>query len=861
MISDDTSANPTDGTPSGAVGPTVVVGVDADGTIDAVAGAVEDLLGWTADELVDAPLTTIIPERFHAPHSAAFSRFVESGELRLGGQPLQLPARRPDGTEVEVELLLAARLGRPESSGGVVGVLRSIVDAGGEAASPVVARVRARLEDAISADRPLDEVVGAALEPICEELGWAIGVVWALDPWIERLTAVDVWERTPGAHPTYVEATRRSRFVIGEGFAGTVWRTQAPWWSDDLPNEADFHRAGFAAADGLQSAFLFPILAHSGMVGMVELVDDERRSVDADTQRAGWVLASELGVHLGERLRRETERVHRQRLELALSASRTGLWTYHLPTGQVTWDPMLEEAHGVAVGSFAGTFDAFVERIDPDDRDRTLAIIGEAAQTASVFDVAYRTVGDDGVMRWIEGSGVPILDEDGEMQVMAGVGRDVTARVRDRQVIERRATNAALAADAGRALVAGGSLDDRLALTVEAIVQHLDVAFARVWTLADESDELVLRASAGMYTHLDGAHARIPVGSFKIGRIAASREPHVTNDVQNDDQISDPEWARREGMQSFVGYPLLVGDRCVGVIGVFARRPLSADIVGALGSITNSVAVAISEDEEARRVLALLDETRRQREYAEQLLADRHRVASVLQASLLPPDLPDVEGLELAATYRSGVEEVGGDFYDVFPIAPGRWAIMIGDVCGRGPEAARLTALSRHTLRTALLLGRRPAGALAALDTALRAADNDGRFCTAVCGLVEQSHDGEALVRLAVGGHPPPQIVRSDGRVESVDRTGPLIGVVPEAKYGEREVVLCPGDAIVLYTDGIVEAHGDDGLFGVERLAACIREHHSSSAEEVTQALLTAVNEYDDMRTRDDLAILTIRRT
>lgn len=837
---------------------TVILAVDVDGRINWIAGDVDALLGWSVEELTGAPLLTLIPKRFHAPHAEAFERFFATGQLRMGGRPLTLPARRGDGGEMDVVLQLT----ETEAGGRriVVGVLRATSDHDDEATAGSLPReIRFRLQNLIASDRPVGTIVGAALQPVCAALGWAIGVVWAVDPWTERLHPLHVWERDPGRHAPFVEATRRARFAVGEGFAGTVWRTGRPWWSDDVSSEPDFRRAEIAGQCGLHSALFFPIFDGTGVIGMVEMLDDRRRGVDAETHHAAWALASEFGRHLGERLRRETERMHRQRLELAMTAAKAGMWTFHIPTGQVTWDALLEEAHGVAAGSFAGSFEAFVERIHPDDRESTLATIDAAVRERSRFEVSYRTIGDDGSNHWIEGAGMPFLDESGELYVMAGVGRNVSARVQDRELLERRATNAALGADIGRALVAVGAIEERLQRTVEAIVEHLDVAFARIWTLHDGDDTLVLRASSGMYTHLDGEHARIAVGTFKIGRIAARRRSHVNNDVVNDSEISDPDWARRTGMQAFAGFPLLLGDRCVGVIGVFSRSVFADDVVETLAAVTDSIAVAIAQDEQSKRALELLEETRRQREYAERLLADRQRVASVLQASLLPPELPEVDGLEIAAVYRSGVEDVGGDFYDLLPLGGGRWAFMMGDVCGRGPEAARLTALSRHTLRTAFLLGRGPAGALAALDRALHTADNDGRFCTVACGVLTFD-DGALEVRVGVGGHPPPFTLRADGSIERVRRTGPLLGVVLGAQYAEHRLSLTAGDSLILYTDGVIEARGDGGLYGLDRLENEIGSHVGAPASDLVANLLGSVSSYDNGLVRDDLAILALRR-
>ena len=122
---------------------------------------------------------------------------------------------------------------------------------------------------------------------------------------------------------------------------------------------------------------------------------------------------------------------------------------------------------------------------------------------------------------------------------------------------------------------------------------RLEASFARIWLLDDKEQTLILRASAGLYTHLDGGHARVPVGQFKIGRIAESRRAHLTNDVANDPNISDPQWAAREGMVAFAGYPLIVDDRLLGVVGLFAKHPLSEAVLGDLAPIADGIATSI----------------------------------------------------------------------------------------------------------------------------------------------------------------------------------------------------------------------------------------------------------------------------
>ncbi len=167
---------------------------------------------------------------------------------------------------------------------------------------------------------------------------------------------------------------------------------------------------------------------------------------------------------------------------------------------------------------------------------------------------------------------------------------------------------ATLIHDVSVALIQDRSLQDSLQQCAQALVTHLKAAFARVWTLNADTQILELQASAGMYTHLNGAHSRVPVGTLKIGFIAAQKQPHLTNAVIGDPQISDQQWAAREGMVAFAGYPLLVEGELVGVMALFARTPLSTAVLDAMASVSNAIAVGIERKRvEAERVRALED--------------------------------------------------------------------------------------------------------------------------------------------------------------------------------------------------------------------------------------------------------------
>ena len=266
------------------------------------------------------------------------------------------------------------------------------------------------------------------------------------------------------------------------------------------------------------------------------------------------------------------------------------------------------------------------------------------------------------------------------------------------------------------------------------------------------------------------------------------------------------------------------------------------------------------DDDERRFVLALAAQTAQALDRA-QLQRDRIDVSRRLQRSLLPPSVPSIPGLDIAAIYHpfgDGVE-VGGDFYDIWPVRPGQWAVAIGDAAGTGPEAAGLTALVRHTLR-ALAMGRHdPPGVMATLNRALLEALSDPqgeRFCTAIFGLVTVGDGIE--VWAAGGGHPPLIVRRADGRMEELHIGGSLLGLFANAEVESIRVRLHAGDTLVLLTDGVLEARRDGEQFdvgGVERVLAA----ETGGAAAVALALESAVLRHTGGTLTDDMAILVFR--
>jgi phosphoserine phosphatase RsbU/P len=238
---------------------------------------------------------------------------------------------------------------------------------------------------------------------------------------------------------------------------------------------------------------------------------------------------------------------------------------------------------------------------------------------------------------------------------------------------------------------------------------------------------------------------------------------------------------------------------------------------------------------------------------------ERSLIASELQHRLRPRTLPHIDGVRLAARYRPAVEhlDIGGDFYDVFG-SGNDWLVSLGDVSGKGVEAAVLTDRTRQSIRTAAYFDRSPSAVLGALNTVFREAGFN-RFVTVVCARMRTVPGGShAEIEMAAAGHPAPILLRADGRVEQVEVVGTAIGLRSDARYQEAIVHLSRGDAMVMFTDGVDEARGDDGFYGVERLMAFLTAYAGASPEVICEAAEQNVVEYLDGRSHDDIALLAI---
>lgn len=332
-----------------------------------------------------------------------------------------------------------------------------------------------------------------------------------------------------------------------------------------------------------------------------------------------------------------------------------------------------------------------------------------------------------------------------------------------------------------------------------------------------------------------------------ITRVLRTGTPELATEVD----LADPERTatseehvrllRELGVTSHMVVPLAARGRVFGAVSF---------ISGASGRRYTHADLALAEDL-GRRAAMALDNAR--------LYEERSRVARTLQGSLLPARLSEIPGFEVAARYHPAGEgvDVGGDFYDLFPVGDGRWIATIGDVCGKGAEAAALTGLARHTIRTASAYETDPATVLRTLNAAIER-EGVGSFCTVALGRLEPSTERAGLA-VVCGGHPQPLVLRADGTVEVVGTLGTMLGVFPDPQLETRETELRAGDAVLFYTDGVVEEGRVGSLPGEQRLKELLRLCAGLDAGLIADRIERHAAMYRAGEPRDDMAILVVR--
>jgi PAS domain S-box-containing protein len=274
------------------------------------------------------------------------------------------------------------------------------------------------------------EVIPRAFQTICESLDWDMGALWHVDREAQVLRYGESWHRPSLGLLGFADASRLYTFAPGIGLPGRVWASEEPAWIVDVTQDANFPRAPMAAKAGLRSAFAVPLCLGSDILGVMEFFNRERRPPDDELLQMVATLGSQLGQFLERKHAEEALREGEERLRIALQAGQMGTWEWDITTGQVTWSETLEAIHGIAPGTFPGTYEAYCSDIHPEDRDRVTDTIAKTLAEGSDHCITYRIVLPDDRVRWVEGRGRLFVDDDemGRPVRMSGVCMDITDR-------------------------------------------------------------------------------------------------------------------------------------------------------------------------------------------------------------------------------------------------------------------------------------------------------------------------------------------------------------------------------------------------------------------------------------------------
>lgn len=450
----------------------------------------------------------------------------------------------------------------------------------------------------------------------------------------------------------------------------------------------------------------------------------------------------------------------------------------------------------------------------------------------------------DGTMRWARVKARPVAGEGETVRLAINLIEDITE-------LKQAEESSRLLAEASSVLA--GSLDYEQTL---AAIARLAVPEMADWCAVD------LAVAAGLervaIAHVDASKLDLagelerrypgdpnaPTGGPNVLRTGRSELYAEITDDMLVAAARDPEHLeliRALGMVSVMIVPMRVRERVLGIITFVSaeagRRFTERDL-------------RVAEDLGLRAASAVENA---------RLYRSRSTIAQVLQASLLPPLLPDIPGLEAGALFQAaGGEgyEVGGDFYDLFSTTEDHWFAVIGDVCGKGTEAAAVTALVRYTIRAAAARRRSPAEILRWVNDAMLR-QQAPRFCTVAVVHLDRSRIA-TCVRVALGGHPLPLILRADGSVEPVGVPGTLLGMVEQLRVEDAATELDDGDALLLYTDGVTEA-GAPKVWTPEELEAALGGAAGRTAQEIVDHVAAAALARREAPPRDDVAMLALR--
>jgi PAS domain S-box-containing protein len=717
-------------------------------------------------------------------------------------------------------------------------------------------QVQVGVARAIAEADSFEEAAPKLLSAIARPMGRELAQYWTKGD-DGKLVCVARWHEEGAGFEEFERASDELRFGIGEGLPGEAWRMGRPVWLGDQRDRRAFVREEAADASGLCGGLAFPITSRDECIAVIEVFSHAVRERDPEI----YALTEALGRQVGEfiealHVEEERERAHDQ-LEAILRGVADAV-TAQAPDGKLLFAndaaarslgfETPRDLMDAPIATIMDRFEIIDDRGDPFPLEALPGrrALGGEDNAETVVRFRVRETGEE---RWSAVKATPIRDHNGGIVMAINVIEDITTHKR---------------AELGQRFLARSA--EVLASSLDPDQLLAEIANLAVPELADWCSVEVL-TDGGLLerkalAHVDPENRRraidlarryppdpnAPQGVYQVVRTGQPElYPDIPDEMIRAAAVDDEHYEEivAIGMRSAIVVPMTTRGRTLGALtwvnGFSGRRFDEQDVELA--------------QELARRCATAIDNAR--------LYSERAYIARTLQQSLLPVELPDIPGIESAARFRPTGEgnEVGGDFYDVFETGNRGWAVVMGDVCGKGPDAAAVTALARYTLRAAAMRERLPSRSLYVLNEALLRQRNDRRFCTVAYAYLETLDEG-ARAGISTGGHPLPLVLRADGSVEPVGAPGTLLGVVRDPDLEDHLVTLRPGDSLVFYTDGVIESRaGSNGVLDERRLAELVATCAGRDPDAIAARIEDAAVMSQGGRPKDDIAVLVLRVT
>ena len=637
-------------------------------------------------------------------------------------------------------------------------------------------------------------------------------------------------------------ASRHVRQPIGDGIIGEVSRTgrtvvvndvsQAPHYLESIPDT--------------RSEMCIPLLVSGAPVGFLNLESDRLGAF----ARADVELLEAVGSFLGQAIRNARLRMElkesRNYLESVLQNAGDAILTLDAAGRIRTCNRAAELLMGVRPG--VATLSGLVHSVEhPREPLETLygrVLAGHVVQGVRI-QLMPRGANE---ARIVELSMAPIRDGQGSPGGISCILRDVTEKIRNEESLKQNLAAVQLLNEVGKEMTGILALDDLLNRIAVLMRRVLEYEILGIFLYRPEDKTLELKVAIGYAAETIEKWRRIPVGTALLGHAVRDRKPLVSSDMQSDPRaISaltvDGQWTRSE-----VAVPLISRDRLLGglVVESCSSDYFSAEYVQILETLASQIAVSIENAQ-------LFEEVRAK----EKKLETDFALARDLQSSMLPVEIRDPDGFEIAAAYKPA-ESLGGDYYDLVWLEDNRLGIAVGDVSGKGVAAAMTMAATRSALRFAARMISSPSQVLYHVNRRLYRDVKNRTYVSLFYGVldVETRH-----FRWSNGGHFPPLVLRRDGAVLELSKGGTLIALFDKSQYSSGRTLLAAGDVACFYTDGVIEARNlAEEEFGRDRLLDVLRRKSRQPAKEIVKSITSELRKFTrGADQHDDITVLVLR--